>query len=650
MRLGPFQDFIPWVLYFILAGSHYLAHELAALAALIATVIFNFQGLRNRFLLAWSTLIYFSFLSIIYLLPVGIWFNQQRAFLLSNIILAVVMWVSIFIKKPFSMQYAKEKVDEIAWMTPTFKHINYVISTVWALALSLVAINGLLQSFAIISANWIVDLIAISAFVIAIQFSNWFPDWYQGFLFKKFSAKKEDVTANPYLQGNFAPIKDELHLVDLPVEGKLPKDLQGIYMRNGPNPAFDPISYTYPIDGDGMLHAIYINDGKAIYRNRFVETKGLIAEKRAGYALYGGISRPVPVSPRLIGKNGDPGPIKNGAFIHIIRHAEQYLAMYEAGPAYEISAQLQTMGEWCPNGASQPFNVNAHTRLDPETGELYAFTYNLQPPYLQYYVLDKTGNLKVNVPINKPTSSMMHDFILTKNYLIFFDCPAIFDFSGLANEGKLLCWNPELGVNIILVNRKNNEVFSIETEPFFVYHFANAYEQGPQIIIDYIRHEKLALGKDTTASKSPPLLYRAIINLNNKSVAHHQLDDHPVEFPRINEEKISSYHRYIYIPTRTSGNQFNAIIKYDLENKKTVLHDFGKNMEVGEAVFVASPNSSRNEEDEGYVALFVYNKNENKSDFVLLDAQAFTDEPVAKIKLPRRVPHGLHGSWMPGQW
>ena len=94
---------------------------------------------------------------------------------------------------------------------------------------------------------------------------------------------------NPYLSGNYAPVKDELEVQSLKIIGEIPKDLTGIYMRNGPNPAFPPISYTYPLDGDGMIHAVYLANGEAHYRNRYVETRGLLKERKAGKALYGSI-------------------------------------------------------------------------------------------------------------------------------------------------------------------------------------------------------------------------------------------------------------------------------------------------------------------------------------------------------------------------
>lgn len=638
MPAGLFQSFIPWFVYFILAGSHYVSDETAAIAALVSAIVFTRHGLRKGFILEWGSVLYFTFLSAMYLLPTmdGL---SRYAYLSSNLILSLIMWISICIKKPFSMQYAREGVKEIYWNTPTFKQINYAISIVWATALLLMALGTVLQYAAI----------QIACLVVAIGFTKGFPDWYQGFLFAKLSKKAQEKLPNPYLSGNFAPVKDELSVTHLSIIGKLPEELNGIYMRNGPNPAFPPISYTYPLDGDGMLHALYLSNGNACYRNRFVETKGLLAEKRAGRSLYGGIAHPIPTDPKLTGKDGDPGPVKDGAFIHIVRHAAQYLALWESGPAYEVSAQLETIGEWCPRGGKQPFPVNAHTRLDPATGELYMFTYDFQPPYLSYSVLDREGTLLKTVPIDTPNCSMQHDFLLTENYVIFFDCPAIFNLKALETGDNLLRWQPELGVKIGVIHRRTQAIFWIETAPFFVFHFANAYEQDGKISIDYVRHKKLSLGSDIIEN-ARPLLYRTIIDIANRSATHAQQSDHPVEFPRINDNFNTKQNRYIYLPTKTvdKNGQFNALIKYDAQQQRTFVHDFGKFAEIGEAVF--APGVKTTAEDDGYIMLFVYDRNENQSEFIVLNAQNFHDDPVARIRLPRRVPHGLHGSWMPGPW
>lgn len=645
MPTGVFASYIPWVLYFIIAGSSNVSFELAVVVAFIAELIFGFHYLSKKFILDWCTLIYFGLLSILFFTPLRA-FLEAHTYLLSNIVLALIMWVSIVIRIPFSIQYAKEDTPEMVWGTPLFRKINYYISTVWALALTLMVIVTYLQLYQGLISTTISIVIQILALVSALRFTQQFPDWYQGFLFRKYSAKREDLTKNFYLQGNYAPIRAEIDCVDLEVIGVIPEELHGVYLRNGPNPAFDPISYTYPVDGDGMIHAVYLLHGKASYRNKFVETKGYLAEKRVGYALYGGVARPIPVDPKLIGKDGDPGPVKNGAFIHVLAHGNQIMAMSEASPAYEITRDLKTVGEWVPSNAEAPFPVNAHTRLDPDTRDLYVFTYDFQPPFLKYSVINKFGQLIKERPIAKADSSMNHDFVLTKNYLIFFDGPAIFDLKGLASGDNLLQWRPERKMQIRIIHRKTDQMTVIEEDAYFVFHFANGFEEDDQIIIDYIRHESLSLGV-ALETKRPPQLYRATIDLFNKTIDHKLLLNYTAEFPRINEDYISKKYRYIYLPCKQlteSKKPFNRLIKFDLFENNFKQHDFSETAEIGEPIFIAKKDSDI--EDEGYVAFFAYILAENRSEFILLNAQAIEAEPIARIKLPSRVPHGLHGMWL----
>jgi carotenoid cleavage dioxygenase-like enzyme len=124
----------------------------------------------------------------------------------------------------------------------------------------------------------------------------------------------------PHLSGRFAPVDREVDQDDLPVDGALPSDLTGAYLRNGPNPHFPPLgSYTYPMEGDGMLHGVWLDGGRARYRNRWVYTNGLRADLRAGRALFGGLMTPAAPDPSQLGPDPDPGwPFKLDAFINIV--------------------------------------------------------------------------------------------------------------------------------------------------------------------------------------------------------------------------------------------------------------------------------------------------------------------------------------------
>ncbi len=622
--------FLPWILYFIFVGPSRIEMDVAIVVGLVSFILTGLASLKEKFILSWTSLIFFLFMFVMVVVRNDHWVAEHAIFI-SNAMLALVTWGSFLAGVPFTIQYAKQQVPASKWNHPTFIYVNQLLTAAWGVAFTFGVITYYVQSHLAYQLLQMIPLIA------AIVLTIYFPNWYR---FKKM----QEFTANsPFLKDNFAPVLDELEITNLGVTGEIPPDLAGVYMRNGPNPAFPPLSYTYPFDGDGMIHAVYISDGKAHYRNRFVETKGLQAERRAKKAIYGGILNPVIPDAKLIGKEGDQGPFKNGAFIHIIHHGTKFLAMWEGGPAYEMDVTLNTLGEWRP-GTELPINVGPHTRLDPTTGERWFINYDIKPPYLTAYCINTQGTIAKQIAITKPYPTMMHDFVMTKNYLVFFDCPIVIDAEALQKGGSPIQWRPDLNTRIGLMTRETAEIKWLTTDAFFVFHFANAYEIEDEIIIDYIRHPEFKWLGDTKESATP-FLARTKINLKTQEISHETLLTQIVEFPRIREDKDTQMHRFIYMPAKIEKvNQFHALIKYDTESKTTSIHDFGVNSEIGEAVFAPRKNSL--EEDDGYLMLFVYHKETNSSDFVILDAKNISAEPLAVVTLPRRVPHGLHGSWI----
>ena len=130
---------------------------------------------------------------------------------------------------------------------------------------------------------------------------------------------------NPFLNGNYAPWREEGEAYDLEIEGELPRELNGALYRIGPNPHFKPAGRYHWFDGDGMVHAFILRGGRAAYRNRYVRTEGLKAEMKAGRALFGGlIEQPREMPPDL-------PPFKNAANTNIIGFNNRLLALWEAG-------------------------------------------------------------------------------------------------------------------------------------------------------------------------------------------------------------------------------------------------------------------------------------------------------------------------------
>jgi carotenoid cleavage dioxygenase-like enzyme len=471
---------------------------------------------------------------------------------------------------------------------------------------------------------------------------------------KALASENGDVDWNsddPHLSGNYLPVEREMDVSNLKViSGRIPRDLSGAYMRNGPNPRFKPIYYAYPMDGDGMIHAVYFDNGQARYRNRFVRTSGFLTEQRAGRAIYGSLTHPVPIDPGLIGPDGDRGPIKDGAFISVLRHGGHLLALDEASACYELTMDLDTIGEW-KAGTDKPIDLGAHNRRHPKTGALFTLAYSLREPTVEFHVIDASGNVAKTFSIALAAPTMIHDFILTERHIVLLACPAIFDLQAAQSGKPLLQWRPNLGTRIGLIALDGSSTEWLDADPFFVFHFGNGFERGGHIIIDYVRHDRLNLGY-ATANRKVPTLHRMNIDLASRKIADAEIANMVVEFPRVNDALNALPTRFVYLPTLTNTLQlanppsatFNTMLKVNTETGDIVRHDFG-NRVVGEATFV--PRKANRSEDDGYLAIFAFDPVNRTSDLVLLDAAHIDAEPVAVIRMPQRVPQGLHGAWIP---
>lgn len=464
------------------------------------------------------------------------------------------------------------------------------------------------------------------------------------------------ITAvSPYLQSNFAPVHQEVTLDELVVIGELPSDLSGMYVRNGPNPRFAPIGLYQWFDGDGMLHGVQINNGKASYRNRYVRTQGFKLEENAGRAIWTGVME----APRLNAPaNNLFSPFKNTANTGLLWHSGQLMALWEGAEPYKIeSSNLETVGPYNYHGKlSSPFT--AHPKVDPETGELLFFGYTpLDAPYLHYSIVSAQGELLRTVPIPLPIGVMIHDFAITANYTIFLNLPLTFSLKRLHRTGAAYLFEGDFPSRFGILPRygDNSNIRWFEAPSCYIFHTVNAYEVGEEIVLIACRMSGTKCvdlpTKFNDVQDDRPRLYYWRFNLRTGTVKEEALDEVASDFPSLNQQKLGHHNRYCYTARMASGHKpdftFDALLKYDLTTGSCQVHKLGTGRYGGEAVFVPRPNSAA--EDDGWLLTFVYDKAKNASELIVVDAQDLTAEPLARVLIPQRVPYGFHGIWIPEQ-
>ncbi|MET0900957.1 MAG: carotenoid oxygenase family protein [Mycobacterium sp.] len=420
--------------------------------------------------------------------------------------------------------------------------------------------------------------------------------------------------------GNYAPVDDELTDFDLQVDGTIPADLDGWYLRNGPNPRQAAAHW---FTGDGMVHGVRIENGAAAwYRNRWVQTDSF----KNDFPLYRA--------------DGTRNLHASKANTHVVNHAGKTLALVESSLPYEISNDLQTIGAY-DFGGKLVDSMTAHPKICPTTGEMHFFGYgNIFTPHVTYHRVDASGELVINRPVEVPALTMMHDFALTAGHVIFMDLPIVFNLD-VALEGKgdmPYRWDDNYGARLGVLRRDDpfGEIRWFDIDPCYVFHVANSYDHANTIVLQAIRYPEL--WRDGGDFKSDGVLWSWTLDLTTGTVTERQLDDRAVEFPRIDD-------RLAGLPARYSVSVANdSLLRYDLNTGVSEQHSFGTGGP-GEAVFVPSATGPADESN-GYYLGYVYDPTRDGSDLVILDAADFAGDPVARIRLPRRVPYGFHGNWI----
>ena len=288
--------------------------------------------------------------------------------------------------------------------------------------------------------------------------------------------------------------------------------------------------------------------------------------------------------------------------------------------------------------------MTAHPKICPETGELLFFAYGMMPPFLTYHRANAQGELVQSEVIEVPGATMVHDFNITRNHVIFMDLPLVWDMAKAAENGIPIGWSDDYGARLGVMPRdgSNADVVWYDIDPCYVYHPLNAYEDGRDIVIDVCRMEH---SMKPGAKEVNPVMHRWTIHTDKGTVTEAQLDDKSVEFPRVPDALVGLKHRYGYTAEFGSGlPSAVAFRKYDVDAQTSVAHELGAGRFGGEPVFVPAANATA--EDDGYLMSFVYDAADNKSELIIVDAGTMSNEPVATVHLPTRVPAGFHGSWV----
>lgn len=468
-----------------------------------------------------------------------------------------------------------------------------------------------------------------------------------------------------------SPVGQELSLKGLkPSEGAIPAEVCGAFFRAVPDPQFPPFYQPDPaLSDDGMVCRVLFNaDGTVDYDIKYVRNARWTAEHEAGKRLFGRYRNPYTDKPEAAGvertvSNTTP-----------IWHAGRLIMTKEDGPGQRIDPfTLDTIGAYDFGGKLKSQTMTAHVRVDPETQEMFVFGYEaagLATATMAYWYTDKDGELVREQWFDVPHCSMLHDFVITKNYAIFPLQPTTADLDRIKAGGPHWVHHQDLETLIAVMPRYGD----VSEMRWFrgpagasTFHYMNAFE-GPdgKVHLDHHCTDTVAfpfIQADSGISVAPQDLgggfQRWTLDMNGESdEVTVEMIGPPGDMPRIaNADQGRPYQRGWYCSMNPQpmgppvmggvvGAMFSALLRKDFQTGAIAGYNLPPAHGMSETIHVPADAPGH----EGWlIAVVDAQTGPNDFDHALWiwNAGDLPAGPVCKIPVPTRLRPQVHGWWVP---
>lgn len=442
----------------------------------------------------------------------------------------------------------------------------------------------------------------------------------------------------------------EADVHDCEVVGEIPAELNGSLYRVGPDTLYPTRDGDVIINGDGMVSAFTFADGHVDFRCRYVKTERYLRERAARKRLYGAYRNAYTDDASVADTDRDNTANTTGFF----HHGRLFALREDSHPTELDPVTLETLGTFDFDGALAGQTLTAHPKIDPVTGEWWAFSFFSHKLYdgeMTLCVADRDGKLIRQEEFKAPFPGVAHDFAVTREHVIFPVMPLTVDLDRLAAGGDFYAYDPSLNPVYGIMPRDGTvaDLRWFEVPRGFMAHTMNAYSEGSVIHLDATVAEgnSFRFFKDINGVPTDPGLgFATMTRLSfDLSSTNDHVEIRPFpgtmgEMPRCDDRYQMQRYRYGF------GKSRDGIMRLDWDTGELQVHPTADAPGgAQEPVFV--PRSPDAPEGDGYLLCVVNRHAENRADLVIVDTMDMTGPPVATVRLPFNQPMAFHGMFVP---
>jgi carotenoid cleavage dioxygenase-like enzyme len=462
--------------------------------------------------------------------------------------------------------------------------------------------------------------------------------------------------------GYNAPSRVECEIFDLVVEGRVPEELRGAWYQCVPDPQFPPmLGHDTYLSGDGMVRMLRFENGHVDFSQRYIRSERWRSERAARRSLYGLYRNPYTDDASVRGKSR---AVYNTTPIF---HGGRLLALKEDSHAMELDPRtLETRAQWDYEGRLRSETMTAHTRLDPESGELLFFGYEasgLASRDVAFCVADRDGRLVREEWFEVPYCSMMHDFAVTKEHVVFPVFPTTADLARLKAGGPHWVWEPHKPTFVGIMPREGSvkDMRWFRGPAYSAYHFMNAYTEGARVHLDFGcgRVNPFPFIREASGVEAGPQdLAGEFVRWTFDMSKPGERWEHTVlgpggDMPRIAERDMLVDYDVGYYQTFDPevgppliagpvGAGFNTILRLELGSGRLSRLPMDARSTVQEHVHIPSSVPGH----EGYLAFLVDRHDEYRTEMFVVEAAHLERGPIGRVQIPLRLRVGVHGNWV----